>query len=161
MPRLVIDSQLANPEIWPRCRRVGVNDWSKIIYVDGFVAMCHANSWKVFSDAIEEGLSLWLGFTCLHSRWVEHAWCMLGDRIVETTYARMIYYGAELNEDERAEFVKRHSQKLAKAAERRCPVLTSVDGRRNEAKYDPLEYGQSIGRERDPVSRKIKEGLGR
>jgi len=86
---------------------------------------------------------------------------MLGGRIIETTYARAIYYGAELNQEERTEFAERHRNKLDKAARFGCPVVTFIDGYRNEVPYDPVEYGQSVGRERDPISRQIKVGLGR
>ena len=160
VPVLQPDSQLASSSFLARCRRID-SRIHKLIFVDGFLGFCHANSWKVFSDAIEDGLSLWLGFTCSHARWVEHAWCMLGDRIIETTYPRVIYYGAELNEFERHIFAERHSKQLEKAVQKRFPVVTLVDGRRNDVKYDPLEYEHSIGRERDPVTREIKPGLGR
>src|SRR5262245_17906308 len=95
LPRILLNSQLARPALLARCQRIKLDRWDDIIYVDGFLSLCHANSWKVYSDARESGLSLWLGLSCAHARWVEHAWCMLGNRIIETTYARAIYYGAE------------------------------------------------------------------
>src|SRR5262245_42545437 len=93
VPRVYRGSQISNEHFWPRCRRVDIDYGRKIIFVDGYVGCCHSNSWKVFSDALESGLGLWLGYSLSGDRWVEHAWCMLGDRVVESTFARDIYYG--------------------------------------------------------------------
>jgi hypothetical protein len=161
VPRMYRGSLIANASFWPRCRRVDIDYGRKIILVDGFVGCCHSNSWKVFSDALEPGLSLWLGYALSLDRWVEHAWCMLGKRIVESTFSREIYFGAELTTNEREEFGRRLSRPKDRSRDF-LRVATFVNGERTFVDYDAaMEYHHTIGRERDPATGQIMEGLGR
>ena len=161
VPRVYRGSQIANKNFWPRCRRMDTAYGRKIIFVDGFVGCCHSNSWKVFSDALEPGLSLWLGYSLSGDRWVEHAWCMLGDRIVESTFARDIYFGAELTPEECEEFGRRQSRHKA-SARTSLSVATFINGERTFVEcYAAAGYHDTIGREREPATGQVKEGLGR
>ena len=156
------NSLLWSTAFWRRCRRIDDGTGLNIIHVDGFAGLCFYNCWKVYSDAIEHGLSLWHGYASHWNRWSEHAWCMLGNRIIETTMTRAVYYGAELDPDERAVFADRYGVlKIRDKHWEKLQVATYIDGERTYAKYDPRVYGQTIGRERDPITGQIKEGIGR
>lgn len=158
------ESLLSRKKFWSRCQLVTPN-WTNFaitsrIYVDGFVGACCWNSWKVYNSGIEEGLSLWLGFAHRWGRWTEHAWCMLDQRIVETTAPYLAYYGAELDEQER-EYFSKYISVSNPALQKIVRVATMIEGHRTHVTYDPAIYADTIGRERDPVTREIKEGLGR
>lgn len=161
VPRVYRGSQIAETGFWSRCRRIDTDYGRKIILVDGFVGCCRSNSWTVFRAALEPGLTLWQGYALSQGQWVEHAWCMLGDRIVESTFAREFYYGAELTPGEREEFGRRLS-KHRPSARGLLRVATFVDGERTYVDHDAAAaYHATIGRERDPATGRIKQGLGR
>jgi hypothetical protein len=84
---------------------------------------------------------------------------MLGDRIIESTFAHAIYYGAQLNAAERAAFCKRFKPHSPEA-HRFSRILTSVDGERACVPYESWLHDETLGRERGPYGQ-IKEGLGR
>jgi hypothetical protein len=129
--------------------------------VDGFVGCCKWNSLKVFTEKRETGLTLWSGYGYA-GFWAKHFWCMLGERFVETGAPFRIYYGAQLDETEIEELVK-EAEDFADIArqKKKLPVWTIVNGERDSVRYDDDKYGQSIGRERDPKTGTVKEGLGR
>jgi hypothetical protein len=85
---------------------------------------------------------------------------MLGGRIIETTSERAIYFGAELTAEERAVFAERHSKHKLESR-KNLRIATFINGERSYVDYDPAIYASSIGRERDPITREIKQGLGR
>ena len=94
---------LADPGFWARCSLIN-KDWREQppnrVYVDGYVGGCMWNSWRVMNDALEDGIHVYYGFALGDGQWSEHCWCMIGDRIIETTGPMTIYYGAELTEAE-------------------------------------------------------------
>ena len=162
VPRLNRRSLVASREFWNRCKLLTPH-WHyqepPRIYVDGFVALCKWNSWKVYTDALEAGLSLWAGYAG-SGRWTEHAWCMYQGQIVESTWGFRTYYGAELNAAEREIFRQQYgTMDLEKA--KKLWIWTMVDGRRDMIRYDEALHANTIGRERDPKTGAIKEGLGR
>lgn len=105
VPPLPDGSLLARQGFWDRCALLNPH-WREErpnrVFVNGYVGACKWNSWKVFKDALEPDLRIYLGYAFGRGAWAEHCWCMLGNRIVETTGDMDIYYGAELNEEERA-----------------------------------------------------------
>lgn len=163
VPRTHEGSFVARPDFWRRCRLVNP-DWRKYrpqrTFVDGYESACRWNSWRVYSDSLENGLSLWMGFAFGWGYWCEHAWCMLGDRIIETTYPFYIYFGAALTPEECAAFGRRYGEHDMTGRDN-LRVWTFVDGYREVVAYNRDAHGASIGRERDPQTGKIREGLGR
>jgi hypothetical protein len=163
VPRQNPGSLVARREFWQRCRLLNP-DWRSCsprrIFVDGFHGACHWNAWKVYTDALEPGLSLWMGYALHGGSWTEHSWCMLGDRIVETTWPFRIYFGAELTPEERGVFGGRYG-KFDLAARVNVRVMTFVDGFREDILYDANTHADGIGRERDVDTGEIKPGLGR
>jgi hypothetical protein len=130
--------------------------------VDGFDGSCHWNSWKVYKNAIEPGLSFWAGFAFGRGAWFHHEWCMLGSRIVETPAPYTLYYGAEIQQREIDIITEKFDKvDLTKYVDPRVGVWTIANKRRQLVPYDPDFYGQTIGRERDPKTSELKEGLGR
>src|SRR2546428_7338099 len=78
VPRLNVGSLLARREFWQRCKLLNPNwrdQYPNLIFVDGFLGTCQWNSWRVFCEHREEGLSLWLGYACYGLGWSEHSWC--------------------------------------------------------------------------------------
>jgi len=167
IPPLYRGSIFGNPEFWNRCRRIEVKDWRKIILVDGYAGCCHSNSLKVYTDALEDGISLWLGYACAWNVWEHHCWCILGDRLIETTYVHAIYFGAELTPDEREQFGLKLREK--KGSRDSLRVVTTINGDRVTLPCAPnwdygsvhAKYESTIGRERDPQTGEVKPGLGR
>lgn len=164
IPRLNPNGFIARPGFFERCRPLKPG-WDERapnarIYVDGFYGACRWNSWKVYTNALEDGLTLWLGFASWDARWTEHCWCMLGDRIVESTSSFHTYFGAQLNPDECKEFGNKFgtSDLMSRAT---LEVCTMQNGRRKVVPYDKTIYKESIGRERNPDTGAIKKGLGR
>jgi hypothetical protein len=160
VPRIYRGSQIGNATFWPRFKRLPHPWGQNTIFVDGFVGCCHSNSCGVFTDALEAGITLWLRYACAWDNWYEHAWCMLGDRIIETTFGHAIYFVAELTTEELAEFAKRHSEHKQELR-KNLRVATFVNGERAYVEYDAAIYADSIGRERDPFTRDIQQRLGR
>ena len=156
---------LADPEFWRDCELLTPNPRENLqsrIFVDGFDGCCHWNSWKVYSDAIEEGLSFWAGFAFGRDAWFHHEWCMLGNRIVETTAPYNLYYGARIRQSEIETINLRFSGvDLTGHVDPKVGVWTFVNERREVVPYDPSIYGKTIGRERDAKTSVLKEGLGR
>jgi hypothetical protein len=163
VPRLTRHALPARPGFWQRCKLV-TPYWREReiprVFVDGFATACYWNSWKVYTDAIEAGLTVWAGYALSQAHWYGHAWCMLGERIVETTSPYYAYYGAQLNDEELA-ILDRHQREHDLLALQKLKVVTFIDGRRQYVDYDPAEYAQTIGRERDPITRAVRPGLGR
>jgi len=162
--RLSAGSLIDRREFWQRCRNITPH-WREPpidrIFVDGFVGKCKSNSWKVYSDAIEEGLSLWSGYAFHGGTWWEHSWCMLGNRIIETTGYFWIYYGAEHTAEEREIFGKRYRNCYPPPSANNVRIYTFVNGFREAIPYDAEMHAIGFGRERDSVTGEIKEGLGR
>ena len=163
VPRVNVGGPVARRKFWSRCHLVTSN-WRdenhRYIFVDGFVGASKWNSWKVFTDAIEDGLTLWMGYALRSGQWHEHAWCMLNNRIVETCWADRIYFGAMLIDDEIEAFGKEYGEHdlLDRS---NLHVATFVDGMLESVPYDPKEHRSGIGRERDMMTREIRKGLGR
>jgi hypothetical protein len=67
---------VSTPSFWQRCRLL-TPSWRFVqpqqIFVDGFVQCCKWNSWKVFKEHCEPGLSLWSGFGYA-GYWTPHGW---------------------------------------------------------------------------------------
>ncbi len=159
--RLSVHFPVSKRGFWERCRLLTTFlSQPTRIYVDGFVAACKWNSWQVFAEARETGLSLWSGYAYL-GHWTAHTWCMLGERFVETGGPFRIYYGAELNASEIEELGKEFADFPDSAAKKGKLVWTMVNGEREAVRYNEAEHGQSIGRERDPKTGAIRDGLGR
>jgi hypothetical protein len=151
------------PEFWDHCHLVAPDCWQNPppqIFVDGFAGCCHWNSWKVYSDAIEPDVSLWMGYALYGASWVRHAWCMYNGRIIETTVPYRVYFGAQLTADECEQYCRKY-EAYAFGEFEKCDVLTFVDGRRKVVHYDPEKFSQTIGRERDQNTSQVKVGLGR
>lgn len=71
---------------------------------EGVPGQCHYNSaaeW--FAD---ESLSIATGYVLDDGVWRQHTWCVLGDVLVETTFAREMYFGALLTHEEAPKFVE-------------------------------------------------------
>lgn len=156
-------SLLTNPAFWDRCRLLPPDALTQVrgrIFVDGFAGCCHWNSWKVYTQAIENGLSLWLGYAFYDGVWTSHCWCMLQGRIVETTWAFRIYFGAELSDGECDSVAQKYGKDdpLQKGF---ANVYTIRGGHRMVVPYDAESFANSIGRERDWKTLAVKEGLGR
>jgi hypothetical protein len=156
-------SLLERPEFLARCRLMTPN-WREQpidrLFVDGFVGKCYSNSWKVYRDALEDGLRLCAGYAFARGAWWEHAWCLLGDRIVESTHSYLIYFGAELTSDECTLIGRRFGVSYPPTPDR-VRVYTILDGLRRAVPYDPQLHAAGIGRERDTATGDIVEGLGR
>lgn len=155
---------VTNPDFWDRCQLVNPN-WRQEsshpstphrIYVDGFVQGCNWNSMKVFNDHLEEGLRVYQGYALGGGAWSEHCWVMRGDRIVETCGEFTIYYGTALNEQELETL-----NDLAAQWHHTNRIWTVSGGERVHSPYVVAEHAAGIGRERNPVNREIKPGLGR
>lgn len=161
--RLGIQFPASEPGFWPRCRLLTPN-WRHArppqIFVDGYFACCKWNSWRVYTEGREPGLSLWSGYGYA-GYWTPHTWCMLGDRFVESGGPFRIYYGAELNETEIDELGNESADLIETSGKKLKLVWTVVDGEREMVRYDRSTHEQSIGRERDLKTGAIKEGLGR
>jgi len=163
VPRLNRGGFISRPGFWDRCCLVTPNwrdQFNHWIFVDGFENASKWNAWKVFTDSLEDGLSLWLGYALFRGSWKEHAWCMLGDRIVESTLPFRIYYGAELTGNERELFGKEYGG-FDLVSRTNTKVFTIADCFRELVPFDPKLHGASIGRERDFKTGMIKDGLGR
>jgi hypothetical protein len=160
------DSLVARPGFWERCQTVVPGHESgdpskRRVFVDGFRGAPQWNSLKVYRDALEPGLSLWCGYALYGGAWYHHAWCMLGQRIVETTVGWPLYYGAALLPDELEYFAARYGE-LDPNSRKRQTVETCKDGLRTYVWGDELRaFSETIGRERDWKTGEIKEGLGR
>jgi len=159
--RLSVHFPVSKPSFWARCRMLTTRYVPPPrIFVDGFVASCKWNSWRVFTEAREPGLSLWSGYA-YYGHWTAHTWCMLGEKFVETGGPFRIYYGAELDASEIEELGKESADFQETAAKKFKSIWTMVNGERDMVRYNEAEHAQSIGRERDPQTGAIKEGLGR
>jgi hypothetical protein len=161
--RLSVHFPVSKPGFWQRCRLLTPN-WRHVrppqIFVDGFVACCKWNSWKLFSEAREPGLSIWSGYGYA-GYWAAHTWCMLGERFVESGGPFRIYYGAELDQAEIEELGRESADFVETGGKRVKSIWSIVDGKREIVRYNEAEHGQSIGRERDPKTGAIRAGLGR
>lgn len=161
--RLSPSFPVSKPGFWQRCRLLTPN-WRHLapsqIFVDGFVACCKWNSWKVFSEARESGLSIWSGYG-YSGQWAAHTWCMLGERFVESGAPFRIYFGAQLNQGEIDELGIEATDFMESIGKKVKSIWTVVDGQRDIVRYDEAAHEHSIGRERDPRTGAIKEGLGR
>lgn len=159
------DSLVARPGFWERCQTIvpsHESDASKRrIFVDGFRGACQWNSLKVYREALEPGLTLWCGYAFYGGAWYHHAWCMLRQRIVETTIPWCLYYGAALLPDELEYFTTRYGE-LDPTSRKRKAVATCKDGLRTDVWGDDCKaFSETIGRERDWKTGEIKDGLGR
>ena len=156
---------LSDPDFWGRSHLLTPNpieDLRSRVFVDGFAKCCHWNSWKVYTDAIEPGLTFWAGFAFCGASWTHHEWCMLGNRIIETTVPYNSYYGAEIQKREFEIINQRFANvDLTQYVDPEVGVWTFLDERRQCVPYDPAVYAKTIGRERDPKTSELKEGLGR
>lgn len=153
----------SNAAFWERCRLLTPlwrHSQPPRIYVDGFVAACKWNSWKVYAEAREAGLSLWSGYAYA-GHWAAHTWCMLGEKFVETGGPFRIYYGAQLDASEIEELGKEFADFPKTDPKQSKLVWTIVNGEREAVRYNEADHAQSIGRERDPQTGAIKEGIGR
>jgi hypothetical protein len=167
VPPLEGNILMAHPDFWDRCTLINPN-WraeptapaaKTRIYVDGHMGGCKFNAWNVFNSGLEEGIRLYQGYAFAYGSWAEHAWCMLGSRIIETTGEFTIYYGAELTSEERA-FMKIGCdayEPLAHSDE----FWTVHSGDRVRGKYHEDNGAEAMFRERHPMSRELLDGLGR
>jgi hypothetical protein len=158
------DSLVARPGFWARCQLIGPPNSGTLrsrIFVDGFRGACQWNSLKVYQDALEPGLSLWCGFALYGAVWNNHAWCMLGPRIIETTVCWNAYYGAALLPDELEYFAARYGELAADSLKRRVVATCKYCGRLDVWDDNAKAFAETIGRERDWKTGELKEGLGR
>jgi len=167
VPQLEGNVLMARPEFWDRCMLINPNWRAEAtapsartrIYVDGHLGGCKFNAWRVCTSGLEEDIRLYQGYAFAYGSWAEHAWCMVGSRIIETTGEFTIYYGAELTPEER-EFMKA-------GCDQYNPLASSDEfwtvhlGDRVRGKYHEDNGAEGIFRERDPFSREILSGLGR
>jgi hypothetical protein len=155
---------LSDRDFWASCGLLTPNpekDLRSRIFVDGFNGCCHWNSWKVVTNAIEPGLSLWAGFAFARGAWVHHEWCMLEGRIVETTHSYALYYGGKVYDREFEIINQRFAGVDLTKYVNPKGVCTFVNERRQVVPYDRSVYGATIGREetlRLPLSRKGLDG---
>jgi hypothetical protein len=163
VPPLPAGILMANEEFWNRCQLITPN-WRHqrpdAIFVDGFVGGCKWNSNKVFTDALKPGLRIFQGYAFGLGSWAEHCWCMLGNRIVESTGDYDVYYGAELNAQERQWFQEGAAAYNPLAVENPEIWTLDIGGSRIHVPYKAERDAASIGRERHWRDRKLKEGLG-
>jgi hypothetical protein len=110
---------MGDPAFWARCYLIRPVDVERF-FVDGYAVACKWNSWTVAQMYPNLGLRVYQGYALSHldGRWVEHCWLVSGNRLVETTGPFALYYGAELNNEELAEF------------------------NHNAAQYDPEQFAQ-------------------
>lgn len=148
--------------IWQRCQRIAPDAqerWLDPIYVDGIAGECRWNSWQVFDMQLEQGLTLWMGYAFFADRWVEHSWCMLDGRIVESTAPFRIYYGAQLVAKE-IDVVSKERNQCDFTERDGMRVWTTTDRGREDVPFKSDPYAATIGRERDKQGRLV-DGLGR
>lgn len=156
---------VAQPQFWNRCRKVipgKVSDGPEKsrIFVDGFAGACRWNSLQVYTQAAEDGLSIWYGYALYGGTWYLHAWCMLSDRIVESTTPFQLYFGAALTAQE-CDFFMEHYGKLPSDSPKRACVITIKDGSRKHVTENVISLAQTIGQERDWRTGAVLQGLGR
>lgn len=158
------DSVIASTEFQARCQLVTPN-WNhqklKRVFVDGFVGKCYSNSWKVYTDALEQSLTLWAGYALARGKWWEHAWCMIEDQIVESTYHFDTYFGCQLTKTECDIVGHRYGVTIPPVTASNVRVYTSENGIRRAVPYRAEVHAAGIGREKDPVTGAIRDGLGR
>jgi len=106
---------------WERCNTIGGNRR----WVDGYFGQCNWNTAVVIlrsaqmqpngdlSAALQQsnlkvyrGYGYFLGGGVYPGGWCEHTWCMDDDCLIETTGPFSAYFGAELNEQELAHYVR-------------------------------------------------------
>jgi hypothetical protein len=147
---------------WQRCTLVNPK-WSyeahTFIYVDGIVGACKWNCCRTYEQSSNGNLCIWLGYAFNRGTWMEHCWCMLGDKIVETEDAHDIYFGAELSADEYKLLVKR-CRRSDLSERTKARLWTVDDGWRTIIPYDPAIHADGIGRERDRLTNQPKQRLG-
>jgi hypothetical protein len=155
-----------NQEFWNRCAIINPN-WHQeepdVIQFDGYLQGCMWNSWKVFDDALEDGITVYQGYALGGGQWSDHCWCMLGDRIIETTGQFTIYFGAALNEQELADFCSLCADHEPVPATYGHFWTSFYPFGRIHPEIDETDpcFTPSIGRERNSKTHAIKEGLGR
>lgn len=158
------DSLLRRPAFLARCRLV-TPDWNarrmSRIFVDGFVGKCYSNSCQVYRNGSEEDLALWVGYALARGQWWEHAWCMIDDLIIESTHPFDAYYGSDLSTEEREWLLQNHRFAYPTMHSKNVRIYTYEDGVRHAVPYQPDIHSAGIGRERDPISGKLRVGLGR
>jgi hypothetical protein len=161
------DPVVARPGFWERCQPIALGRGGlgaflrQRIFVDGFRGACQWNSLKVYRDALEPGLSLWCGYALYGGAWYHHAWCMLDQRIVETTVPFQIYHGAALSTEEVELFAAQYAD-LPLDSRKREMVATCKGGVRADVWGEDVKaFAETIGRERDWQTGQLKNGLGR
>jgi hypothetical protein len=67
---------------------------------------CHSNSAALYAKD-PETFKLCTGYAMSEDGvWRQHSWCLMGDRVVETTVSRVLYFGAILTGKVADEFVR-------------------------------------------------------